>query len=210
MRTVSAVDPILLELPEALDGPRVRLRPYRPADATAYWAAVEESRAHLGGWLPWVSRFRAEADARAYVAEVAARWLLREDLTAGVFERASGRLLGGAGLHRIDWELRSFDVGYWLRASAEGRGYMREALALLTRLAFEVLGANRVQVRMDVANARSRAVAEACGFAWEGTLRNCYLGPAGRPVDQHVLALVPAAYRALARAGDRAADPAPR
>ena len=192
-----AQSPTLIELPEALDGPRVRVRPYCPEDADALWEAVDESREHLAPWLPWVARYTDPAFARETVIRCRARWMLREDLTVGVFAREDGRLLGGSGLHRIDWELRTFEIGYWLRRTAGGRGYMREAVQLLTRLAFDALHANRVEIRMDVRNGRSRRVPEALGFVLEGTLRRSTADTEGRPRDQHIYALIPEDYRAL-------------
>jgi RimJ/RimL family protein N-acetyltransferase len=190
--------PLLIELPEHLDGARVRLRPFSADDAPALWEAVDESREHLAPWLPWAGRYASVDDAREYVARAAAWWLLRQDLPVGIFERESGRLLGGSGLHRIDWDLRSFEIGYWLRRSAEGRGYMTEAVQLLTRWAFDDLAASRVFIRMDVRNARSRAVAAGLGFVHEGTLRNSLPDAEGRPRDSHMYALIPEDYRGLA------------
>ena len=57
--------PPLVAIPTALSGPRVLLRPYLPRDAAAFLEAIEESRAHLEPWLPWVQSVRSLADARA-------------------------------------------------------------------------------------------------------------------------------------------------
>ncbi len=201
--------PPLVAIPTALSGPRVLLRPYLPRDAAAFLEAIEESRAHLEPWLPWVQSVRSLADARADLAKVRSRWRARVDLAMGIFHRETGRLLGGSGLHRIDWTMRMFEIGYWIRAAEEGRGYVTEAVQLLTRLAFEGLQAARVEIRMDPRNVRSRRVASRLGFVLEGTLRRCAAGPAGRPADRHVFALIPedcAALAWLARSGGGARD----
>src|SRR5262245_19286175 len=102
--------PLLLELPEALEGPRVRLRPYTAADAPAVFEAVAESREHLGRWQPWAARHHSVDASRQIVVRLQAAWLLRDDLTVGVFDRATGRLLGGSGLHPTDWQVRAFEL----------------------------------------------------------------------------------------------------
>ncbi len=198
MSEATGSSPILIGMPEYLDGPRVRLRPFGAGDAPALWEAVDESREHLAPWLPWAGRYTSVDDAREYVARAAAWWLLRQNLSTGIFEREGGLLLGGSGLQGIDWDLRSFEIGYWLRRSAEGRGYMTEAVQLLTRWAFDELAANRVFIRMDVRNTRSRAVAAGLGFVHEGTLRNSLPDVEGRPRDSHMYALIPKDYRGLA------------
>jgi RimJ/RimL family protein N-acetyltransferase len=134
----------LIDIPDALEGPNVRVRRYRLDDAQALWDAVEESREHLAPWMPWVHDYQAPDDAREFLIRTEARWQLREDLSVAIVERESGRLLGGSGLHRMNWPLRAFEIGYWLRRGAEGRGYVSEAVQLLTRLAFDTLDANRV------------------------------------------------------------------
>jgi RimJ/RimL family protein N-acetyltransferase len=53
-------------------------------------------------------------------------------------------------------------------------------------MAFETLQARRVEIRMDDGNLRSRAVAERCGFEFEGVLRRDSLNPAGEPRDTRV------------------------
>ncbi len=189
--------PILIDLPEELTGPRVVVRPFREEDARQVWEAVDESRERLEPWLPWVAGYRSPDDAVSFVRRARASFLLREDLVVGIFERESGGLLGGSGLHRIDWRIRAFEIGYWLRNGAEGRGYMRETVQLLTWLAFERLGANRVEIRMDPENVRSRRVPEGLGFVFEGTLRNCTAGRDGGPRDSHVFALIPEDYGRL-------------
>ena len=198
--------PILVEVPEELHGERIVVRPYRREDAVALWDAVQESREHLAPWLPWVQGYRSLDDARAYVARAHARWELREDMAYGIFAREDGRLLGGTGLHDIDWSLRTFEIGYWIRRTAVGRGYVSEAVQALTRLAFEQLGANRVQIRIQPRNERSRCVAEGLGFLLEGTLRRSAPGVDGTARDMHVYALIPEDYHNLPWVGRQAHD----
>lgn len=195
--TQAPPSPVLIDVPEQLDGPRVRVRPYRSDDAQALWEAVDESREHLGPWLPWPNKYTSVDDARITIAGSQARWLLREDLMMGVFDIVDGRLLGGSGLHRIDWTVRAFEIGYWLRRSAQGHGYMAEAVQLLTRMAFRTLAANRVEIRMDATNTRSEQIPKRLGFTHEGTLRNNIPNADGQPRDTHVYALIPSDYQRL-------------
>jgi len=131
------------------------------------------------------------------VRRLAAEWLLRDELVVGIFERASGRLLGGSGLMRNNWRIRSFEIGYWLRDAAVGHGYATETVQVLTRFAFDGLDANRVHLRVDPRNRRSRAIPERLGFVYEGRLRNDASSVAGEPRDTDVFALVPEDFRRL-------------
>jgi RimJ/RimL family protein N-acetyltransferase len=163
----------LIPLFEELRGPRVVVRPYQLEDADALFAAVEESRQHIWPWLPWGDQHQSVDDSRDFILRSQAKWLLREsDLNVGIFAADTGRYLGGSGLHIRGWDVPAFEIGYWLRASAEGHGYMAEAVKLLTDFAFNALSAQRVMIRCDARNARSAAVAERLGFVHEAHLRN--------------------------------------
>ena len=183
--------PTLIPLPDELRSPRLLLRPYCPDDADQVFAAVDESRAHLSPWMAWVDDHVSVDNSRDWCARCAANWLLRTDLTVGVFAAASGYYLGCVSLHDPDWDLRAFRIGYWLRASAVGQGYATEAVRLLVDLAFGSLAARRVELRCDARNGPSRRVAERVGFVLEGQLRNAFLDPDGQPADELVFALIP-------------------
>ncbi len=165
------LDPLLIDLPEHLDGPRVRLRPYRAGDGAALHEAVNEDVAHLEPYMVWARKHTTLEESELVVRRLRAAWEARTDMTMGIYDRETGRFLGGTGLHRIDWDVRSFEIGYWIRKSAEGKGYVTEAVQLLTDFAFGELEANRIFLRVSTENAKSLAIPERLGFEREGTLR---------------------------------------
>lgn len=165
-------DPILRDLPEELRGERVLLRPYRAGDGIALWEAVEESREQLQPWRPWEGTPVSPDETEAFVRHELVKWILREYLPMSLWEKETGKYLGGAGLYRICWEVPSFQIGYWLRASAEGKGYMTEAVRLLCDFAFRTLEAQRVEIRCDTHNARSAAIPRRLGFMHDTALQN--------------------------------------
>src|SRR5215211_7094228 len=100
---MAAVDPLLIDLPEKLEGERVIVRPWAEADSAGLWDAIDNSREHLEAWMPWVDRYRNPDNALQYTRRSLARWLLREDLAVAIVEKATGRVVGGSGFHRTDW-----------------------------------------------------------------------------------------------------------
>ena len=192
---MSGPDPqILIDIPSQLVGQRVIVRPYRPGDGTALWDAVEESREHILPWLPWGPSHKSPDDSEAFVRKCHAKWLLREDMPMGVWDRTGEKYLGGSGLHRIEWGVPSFEIGYWLRKSAQGRGYMTEAVWLITQLAFETLKAQRVFIRAAAGNYRSAAIPPRLGFIHEGTLRNSARNANNELCDMLMFAMTPGEY----------------
>ncbi|WP_376795201.1 GNAT family N-acetyltransferase [Thermogemmatispora sp.] len=177
---------------EALEGQRVLVRPYREEDAPALFEAIEESRAHLRPWMPWANEHQRLEETRDWINRQRAAWLLREMYSCTVLERANGHLVGGIGLKPHDWQARVFEIGYWLRATATGQGYMTEATQLVTSFALTRLQANRVFIRCDERNERSAAVARRLGFVFEGCLRNESVAPDGQLRNTLVFSLTPA------------------
>ena len=93
-------------------------------------------------------------------------------------------------MHRIDWTLRKFEIGYWRRTGCEGRGFVTEAVRAMARLAFDTLNARRVEIRMDDNNVSSWRVAERAGFTLEALLRFDSATPSGEPRSTRIYARV--------------------
>jgi RimJ/RimL family protein N-acetyltransferase len=187
---------LLEDVPERIDTERLILRMARGDDAAAVNAAVCESLADLRVHMPWAQTAPSLAQSNADCRRMQGKFLLREDLAMFMFERradgSEGEFIGGTGLHRIDWTVRRFEIGYWCRTTQQGRGYVTEAVRALTPFAFDSLKARRVEVRMDDSNVRSWKVAERAGFLLEGTLRSDSLSPLGEPRDTRIYALTAA------------------
>lgn len=180
---------------EKLRGPRVLLRPYTLADAQARHTANDESPDHLRPWEPeQAAAFHTLDETRDWILRVSADWLLRKRFSMGMWQIKTQRYLGGLGLHPRapdGWSIPAFSMGYWVRVSEQGHGYVTEAVRLLTMYVFDVLQAQRVEMLCDARNTRSIGVAERVGFVQEGHLRNAWRYADGTLADEVVYALTP-------------------
>lgn len=187
-------DPLLIHVPERIVTERLVIRCAQPGDGALLNAAVVDSLDALRPYVPWAGAVPTLADSEAVCRKAQARFRLREDLMMLIFEgRAGGmegELLGGTGLHRMDWKARRFEIGYWRRTGREGRGIATEAVHAMARLAFDELRAQRVELRIDNVNRASWRVAERCGFTLEGVMRSESLAPDGTWRDMRVYAKV--------------------
>ena len=188
------MDPLMVDVPECIRTERLLLRRPQPGDGVTLNAAVCESIDELRPWMPWARSAPTPEESERECRRMHGRFALREDLVVFVFERrqdgSEGALLGGSGLHRIDWTVPRFEIGYWRRTGRGGQGLIGEAVLALNRVAFDRLGARRVEIRMDARNERSARVAERAGFTFEGLLRQDALDPDGQPRDTRVYARV--------------------
>ncbi|AWZ04054.1 MULTISPECIES: GNAT family protein [unclassified Streptomyces] len=156
-----------------LEGRLVRLEPLGHRHAADLALAAEEDRASYGfTWVP------AAATVGGYVDAQLARAAAGKLAPYAQVDRASGRAVGvtaywdprpwptGDGLYAIE-------VGFtWLAGSAQGTGVNTEAKYLLFRHAFENWAVERLDLKTDARNARSRAAIEGVGARFEGVLRN--------------------------------------
>ncbi|HEY1408140.1 MAG TPA: GNAT family protein [Promineifilum sp.] len=165
-------DPILRDFPYSFETERLTIRGPLPGDARGLRQAVIESQNELVPWMPWAVDIMTEQQYEVRVREGQIKFLAREDLWMMLLLKGSDTFVGGSGLHRIDWSVPKFEIGYWVRTKFAGQGYITEAVNGITRLAFETLNAERVEIRCDVKNVRSAAVAKRAGYVLEGTFRH--------------------------------------
>jgi [ribosomal protein S5]-alanine N-acetyltransferase len=91
------------------------------------------------------------------------------DLAVDVDRQAAGRIQTFVPPYRV-LAPGTFDLGIGLRDEARGKGYGREAVALLTDWLFEHAGALLVEAGIDPANHPMRAVFRHIGWQEDGTV----------------------------------------
>jgi [ribosomal protein S5]-alanine N-acetyltransferase len=115
------------------------------------------------------------------------RWALQH--------RGETSLLGTCGLFAWNPTWKKCIVGFELKAAAEGKGLMREALECCISWGFDAMDLNRIEAQVHPMNERSLRLLEGLGFVSEGTLRQLgFWG--GKFHDMVQLALLRADWRA--------------
>ena len=188
-------DPLLIQIPARIETDRLVLRAHRAGDGPALHEALVESIAELRRslwFIPWIAEEQTPDSAELRCRKSEANFLARTDLPFLAFEKSTGSLVGSVGLHRTDWEVPKTEVGYWVRTSETGKGYVTEGVRALVACAFDHLRAQRVELIADEDNLASRKVAERCGFELEGIRRNILRDPDDRLRNACVYARLPA------------------
>jgi len=147
------------------------LRCWEPRDAPLLKEAIDSSLDHLRAWMAWAhAEPQALPEKAALLRRFRGQFDLGRDFVYGIFDRDEREVLGGTGLHTRAGE-DAYEIGYWIRASHVGRGLATETSATLTRIAFEVCGVDRIEIRVDPANEASLRIPRKLGFTEEATLR---------------------------------------
>jgi RimJ/RimL family protein N-acetyltransferase len=146
-----------------LETARLQLRPYEAADAAAFFAVLDQSRARLH--LSFPDRLRAVPTLAAAAGQMrlfAQDWHTGRFYVFGIWHRESHAYLGDICImpQRGD----QAEIGYYLAEAAEGQGHAREALAAIVQFGFEQVQAGRLLIRCFADNVRAQQVAQAHGF----------------------------------------------
>ncbi len=146
------------------------LRIYEERHAHELAEVVDRNRAHLRQWLPWLDYSRTVEDSKAFIKNSLQQFANNEGFQMGIWYQ--DKLVGGIGLHTIDWANRKVEIGYWLAEAYQGKGLMTRACRTLVTYAFDELGLNKVEIRCATENIRSCAIPKRLGFTQEGILRD--------------------------------------
>jgi ribosomal-protein-serine acetyltransferase len=171
--------------PLALPG-EYALRRFDERDADELYALIERNRDELAKWLSWAQQPSAQGT-REYVARVASGESEGRRVQRAIVCRET--IVGDVGLF-IERENATAAIGYWLDLDHRGHGVMSAAVRELARHGFGELELHRIEIRTDVLNAASRAVAERLAFRFEGVLRESYRVAADHYSDDAVYSML--------------------
>jgi RimJ/RimL family protein N-acetyltransferase len=183
-------NPVLIDVPMPIRTPRLLIRPPQPGDGAITASAVSETWEDLHQWMGWAETLADNSVEQKEIRNrhIMAQFILREEFNLLGVEIASGQTVIWCGFHSVDWQARQCETGFWVRKSAQGRGFATEATNALLRYAFGALGMRRVGITHSGGNEASRRIVEKLGFASEGIQRAANRLPGGRIADRHLYA----------------------
>ena len=165
--------------------PRLVLRCWEPADAPALMEAKNVSKEHLLPWMPWAQHEPSDPETNlALIRAWRAQFDTDQDYVYGIFDRKDATVLGGTGLHERAGK-NAREIGYWVRVEAVNRGIATETAAALTKVGFEIIGLDRMEIHCDMRNARSAAIPRKLGYVHDGNLRRRSI-TVGAPADSMI------------------------
>jgi RimJ/RimL family protein N-acetyltransferase len=161
-------------LPSRFETARTVIRTWTPADAQGMLAALDADRTSYLPWLPWVAIDNQDFAQCIYQIERFRRDALdpENDFTLGIFDRDTGEVIGGTGLHRLFRARGQAEIGYWVRPERRREGLCTEAVAGLISWAFTPAGSGgwglrRIEILCAVSNIASQRVPQRLGLRAE-------------------------------------------
>lgn len=183
MMTLNFEKPILIDLPMPIETDRLIIREPRAGDGQALYDAKMETWDALNQWMLWAKNKGTVEQDEIVCRQAHIKFLQREDMMMFAFDKKTGQLVGGTGLHRFDWDTRIIEIGYWYRQSIQEQGLATEGTKALIKYAFDVCQATKVIIPHAINNDKSRSVIKKCGLKEEFTSRQDHLLPDGTMTD---------------------------
>lgn len=159
-----------LSIPFTTDRLRLELPSFRRIDE--YRPLLNDKA--VSRWLlrvPWPYR---RSDAREHVLRARRTRRAGTNLALAIVELGSDHLIGGIGLHGLEWEHGHAEIGYWLGRPYWGHGYASEAVAALLKVCFSELKLHRVEAGVFRGNQASENVLRKAGLSLEGVRREAF------------------------------------
>jgi RimJ/RimL family protein N-acetyltransferase len=163
--------------PVTLTGAHVRLEPL----ANAHLAGLTEVGLdqELWRWIP--TPVRTQEAMAAYIDTALDEQARGISLPFAIMEQATGRAIGSTRYGNIDRTHYRVEIGWtWVARAWQRTAINTEAKYLLLRHAFETLGCQRVELKTDSLNEKSRAAILRVGAQQEGVFRNHMITSTGR------------------------------
>ena len=115
----------------------------------------------------------------AFIADARRKMKQRSEFQATMLLKSTGEFLGQGGLHHLERDTP--ELGIWIKKSAHGNHYGREAVTALTHWAFENLTVEYLIYPVDRRNVASRKIPESLGGRVEAEYQ--YENQSGRTLD---------------------------
>ncbi len=163
-----------------MESERLELVPPSFKYADVMYQVIDESRHELSEFLPWVSDEFTKVCLKQNIKEAAHNFAnFTDEFWFNIIEKETGMFVGAIGFIVRDKSVPYFEIGYWLKTSKTGLGYVSESIGLVEQFAFINKSAQRVEIKMAGSNLRSQLVAKRCGYKLEAHLANARRLPSG-------------------------------
>jgi ribosomal-protein-serine acetyltransferase len=165
---------LLLELPETLETDRLIIRKYVKGDGHSFLDLLNRgnNREDLRDSVDEAMSIADLNDAEINVREHEAEWASRERFVMGIWSKDSGEAIGQIWIEPKDWDVPSFELGWFIDSGRQGKGLATEAAQRSLEFIFTELQAHKVVVVVKETNERSLKLAERIGCIREGLSRD--------------------------------------
>jgi RimJ/RimL family protein N-acetyltransferase len=179
------VEPVILE------GERVRMEPL----AMTHLADLSEAGLNEDLWRLIPTLIQTPEDMKNYIRTALDEQARGVSLPFATVEKASGKAIGSTRFGNIDAANKRAEIGWtWISPDWQRTFVNTEAKYLMLKHAFETWRCNRVELKTDVLNEKSRNAILRLGAKEEGIFRQHVITYSGRVRDSVYFSIINAEW----------------
>lgn len=182
---------VLIDLPEVIETPLLILQMPKAGFGQHLHQAISDGYEDYVRWLNWPENMPTpealEEECRRHHAD----FIMRDFIRYLIIEKSTHEVVGRCALPSVqaNWSIPQFGVSYFIRKTKRDRGYATQATHAMTLLAFQVLGAKKVEIYCDAENIASTKIPLKLGFKLEYTQRGGWARSDGKLAKLQTYAL---------------------
>ena len=140
----------------------VSLETLHISNAQELFSCVEENRAYLKAWLPWLDHNLNAQDSESFIRSTLEERKQNESLVLAI--KLKGNIVGTSGLVSMNPSKHYAEIGYWLAEGQQGKGLATASTKTLIDYANMNLGIKNFSISVNTNNLRSKRIPEKLGF----------------------------------------------
>lgn len=145
----------------------IKLKIVELSDAVDIYNTINNQRGYLSVWLPFVEYTKNIDYTKKYIQSI----LESPDDTKIYVIQYNDSFGGLIGFNKINKLNKSAEIGYWLSEPLQKKGIVTKSVKVLIDFAFRKLDINRIQIKCNTENIRSKKIPQRLGFHFEGIER---------------------------------------
>lgn len=158
-----------------------------PDMAEEIQAALSESYELHRAYLPWAVPSPELDDVRSNLVKALENFQNHETEYRFFIRRLNDKkIVGCIGLHIPDIKNGHYEIGYWVRASEQRKGYVLRAVSLIEEYAKRAASAVLIRIKTAESNTASRKLAENAGYQLEKIIESDRALPTGESGSTYV------------------------
>jgi len=146
----------------------IKLKIIELSDTVDIYDTINNQREYLSEWLPFIEYTKNIEYTKKYIQSI----LDFPDDTKIYVIQYKGSFGGIIGFNKINKLNKCAEIGYWLSEPLQKKGIVTKSVQVLIDFAFRKLDINRIQIKCNTENIRSKKIPQRLGFHFEGIERS--------------------------------------
>lgn len=154
------------------------------ADASLFFELIENNRNRLEDFISGItSKTKNLSETQQFLQDCNKRIIDRIYFPYMLWNIENKELVGFLDVKNIDWNIPKAEIGYFIDTKYTGKGLASAFLQVVTQHYLDILGFQKIVLRIHKENISSIKVATNCGFEKEGIVKKDYKKTNGEIVD---------------------------